>query len=235
MATSRLKRSTAMLRLGGRIAAYVVAGLLLLAAAAVAFAYFLARQSLPDYSGARQVDGIRHPVVIVRDAHAIPHVFGDADEDVFYGLGFAHAQDRLWQMLLGRALIQGRLSERFGERSLEQDLRMRDPGAGRIGGARPRQPFAGCAKGARILCERGQRVPRRGRGGIPRTRRAGAPGVRRRDHRTLAGDRFHRRHQDDGVPALRRLAIRRFEGRNSQPSCRRRELRTCWRPIRIPA
>jgi penicillin amidase len=35
---------------------------------------------------------------------------------VFFALGFAHAQDRLWQMTMLRRTAQGRLSELFGSR-----------------------------------------------------------------------------------------------------------------------
>ena len=97
----------------------------LLAAAAFGLAYSLARESIPEYSGTRTVSGLHNPVSIVRTEHAVPHVFGETDEDVFFGLGYAHAQDRLWQMLIARATVQGRLSERFGRRSIGLDRRMR--------------------------------------------------------------------------------------------------------------
>jgi penicillin G amidase len=53
----------------------------------------------------------------VRTNANVPHIFGPTDEDVFFGLGFAHAQDRLWQMTLMRRTAQGRLSEIFGART----------------------------------------------------------------------------------------------------------------------
>ena len=48
----------------------------------------------------------------------------DYDEDftdAMYARGFAHAQDRIWQMLLMRRTVQGRLSEIFGPRTRETD------------------------------------------------------------------------------------------------------------------
>jgi len=83
--------------------------------------YWLASRSLPDYSADHQVAGITAPVEIVRDNADVPHIFGATDEDVFFGLGFAHAQDRLWQMVMLRRTAQGRLSEIFGERTLPVD------------------------------------------------------------------------------------------------------------------
>ncbi len=99
--------------------------MVVLTAAAFGIAYSLARESIPEYSGSRPVSGLNHPVSIMRTEHAIPHIFGETDDDVFFGLGYAHAQDRLWQMLVARATIQGRLSERFGSRSIGLDRRMR--------------------------------------------------------------------------------------------------------------
>jgi penicillin amidase len=69
--------------------------------------------------------GLHAPVEIVRDSEAIPHVFAAAIDDLYAGLGFAHAQDRLWQMELMRRAGQGRLSEVFGERTLNADIFMR--------------------------------------------------------------------------------------------------------------
>ncbi len=121
MLTEPITKYSRFLRIFARILGVTV---LLILIAGIG-AYILARQSLPDYDGIRRVEGLAHPVRILRDAFAIPHVFGETDEDVLFGLGYAHAQDRLWQMLLNRSTVQGRLSERFGERSLRFDRQMR--------------------------------------------------------------------------------------------------------------
>ncbi len=99
--------------------------LLLLALVAGGFIYYLAARSLPDYNGRYTVPAITAPVEIVRDSYAVPHIFGANDADVLFGLGFAHAQDRLWQMELMRRTAQGRLSEIFGPETLETDKLMR--------------------------------------------------------------------------------------------------------------
>ncbi len=85
---------------------------------------FLSR-SIPDYDDQLTVDGISGDVEIVRSTYNIPHIFADADEDVMFGLGFAHAQDRLWQMTMLRRTAQGRLSEVFGQETLQIDMLMR--------------------------------------------------------------------------------------------------------------
>ncbi|RVT84412.1 penicillin acylase family protein [Rhodobacteraceae bacterium CCMM004] len=93
-------------------------GLILVALVGV---YWFAARSLPDYDTTLTVAGLDAPVEIVRDNANVPHIFGQSDADVFFGLGFAHAQDRLWQMTMLRRTAQGRLSELFGPRTVEID------------------------------------------------------------------------------------------------------------------
>ncbi|MHA6261984.1 penicillin acylase family protein [Arenibacterium sp. CAU 1754] len=100
-------------------------GLVLLVLCAVALIYYLASQSLPDYDRKVQVRGVLAPVEVVRDNANVPHIFGEADADVFFGLGYAHAQDRLWQMTMLRRTAQGRLSEVFGASTVSIDRLMR--------------------------------------------------------------------------------------------------------------
>jgi len=92
-----------------------------LALAAGFLVYYLASQSLPDYDVTRETYGLQAPLEIVRTNANVPHIFGETDQDVFFGLGYAHAQDRLWQMMMLRRTAQGRLSEMFGARTLQVD------------------------------------------------------------------------------------------------------------------
>lgn len=103
----------------------IVSGLVLLTVLAIWLTYWLAARSLPDYNADYEVADISAPVEIARDNANVPHIFGATDEDVYYGLGFAHAQDRLFQMMLLRRTAQGRLSEMFGTRTLKTDELMR--------------------------------------------------------------------------------------------------------------
>jgi penicillin G amidase len=96
-----------------------------LAALALTIGYWFASRSLPDYDATVRVQGLTGPVEIVRDTANVPHIFGQTDEDVFFGLGYAHAQDRLWQMTMMRRTAQGRLSEIFGERTVGIDELLR--------------------------------------------------------------------------------------------------------------
>jgi len=106
----------------------LTAGSILLGLAGAGLVYFLAAQSLPDYDKEIALPGPTAPVEIVRDHANVPHIFGSfgaSDEDVFFGLGYAHAQDRLWQMAVMRRTAQGRLSEIFGPRTVKTDSFLR--------------------------------------------------------------------------------------------------------------
>ncbi|MEM8957647.1 MAG: penicillin acylase family protein [Pseudomonadota bacterium] len=98
---------------------------LVLALGAGALAYHFASRSLPPLEGRFTVAGITAPVEIVRDTAAVPHILGETEADSFFGLGFVHAQDRLWQMTMLRRTAQGRLSELFGARTVKIDETMR--------------------------------------------------------------------------------------------------------------
>jgi penicillin amidase len=95
--------------------------LIVLAVLGIVLVYYLASRSLPEYDAVVRVPAISAPVEIVRDNANVPHIFGANDNDVFQALGFAHAQDRLWQMIMLRRTAQGRLSELFGSPTVEID------------------------------------------------------------------------------------------------------------------
>jgi penicillin amidase len=103
----------------------IVTAVMVLFVLALGAVYYLAQRSIPDYDVTREARGIAAPLEIVRDHANVPHIFGETDADVFFGLGYAHAQDRLWQMVMMRRTVQGRLSEMFGERTLPVDELMR--------------------------------------------------------------------------------------------------------------
>ncbi|MEM7321313.1 MAG: penicillin acylase family protein, partial [Pseudomonadota bacterium] len=103
----------------------LTAALIFLVLIGVVLVYFLAGQSLPDYDQTVEVDGLSAPVEIVRDNANVPHIFGASDQDVLFGLGYAHAQDRMWQMTVLRRTAKGRLSEVFGDRTVRIDRLLR--------------------------------------------------------------------------------------------------------------
>ena len=107
-------------------------GLLVLAILVTVGAYLYLRLSLPSYDGSMTVTGLDAPVEIVRDAHAIPHVYARSLRDGAFAMGFAHAQDRLWQMEMQRRIGAARISEVFGDRGLGTDRFLRTLGLHRI-------------------------------------------------------------------------------------------------------
>src|SRR5262245_43441326 len=114
-----------------RVLVRLLATLLLLIIMATGAGYLYLRQSLPQVSGEIAITGIAGPVDIIRDADAIPHIFASTKADALFGLGYVHAQDRLWQMEFQRRIGHGRLSEIFGEATVPQDRFLRTVGFGR--------------------------------------------------------------------------------------------------------
>ena len=114
-----------------RLLVKATVALLLVVALLAAGGYVYLRRSLPQIDGAVTVAGLTGPIEIIRDADAIPHVFAANKGDAFFGLGYVHAQDRLWQMELQRRIGHGRLSEVLGAAAIPQDRFLRTVGFGR--------------------------------------------------------------------------------------------------------
>jgi penicillin amidase len=60
------------------------------------------------------MQGIKDRITIRRDDRGIPYIEAQNDEDLYFGQGYATAQDRLWQMDLFRRTARGELAEVFG-------------------------------------------------------------------------------------------------------------------------
>lgn len=59
----------------------------------------------------RRLHGPHDRLTLRRDPHGVTRVEASRPEDLAYGLGWAHAEDRLVQMVLTRLIAQGRVSE----------------------------------------------------------------------------------------------------------------------------
>ena len=68
------------------------------------------------------VDGLDQPVTIRRDSHGIPHIDARSASDAWYAMGFASAEDRLFQMDYDRRRATGRWAEITGEAALAADV-----------------------------------------------------------------------------------------------------------------
>ena len=87
----------------------------------ILFIALLTFKSIPNYNRVVISSFVKKDVKIIRNDYAIPNIIGQSNEDTFYALGYVHAQDRLWQMILLRKTAKGKLSEIFGEDYLETD------------------------------------------------------------------------------------------------------------------
>ena len=101
--------------------------LVLLIALLAAFLWYR-QSSLPVQQGEVTVLGLGAAVQIQRDAHAIPTLRAGSEADALFGLGFVHAQERLWQMDFNRRIAQGRLAELVGASGLDIDRMTRTLG-----------------------------------------------------------------------------------------------------------
>ena len=108
--------------------ARVIAALVVLIAIIVGAGYVWLRGSLPQIDGRIEVAGLSGPIEIVRDRNDIPHIFARSAIDAQFGLGFVHAQDRLWQMEMNRRIGAARLSEVVGDAGLTIDRFLRTLG-----------------------------------------------------------------------------------------------------------
>ena len=103
----------------------ILLALALLIAAAGVSAWILLRASLPTLDGAEKVAGISGAVTLERDAAGNATVSAANDDDLAYGLGYAHGQDRFFQMDSARRLASGGLAALFGTALLGQDRKTR--------------------------------------------------------------------------------------------------------------
>jgi penicillin amidase len=88
--------------------------------------------SLPQTTGTIAVPGLGGEVAIMRDRDGVVTIRTGSEADAFYALGFAHAQDRLFQMEMMRRLGAGRLSEVAGAGTVGIDTYMRILGLYRL-------------------------------------------------------------------------------------------------------
>ena len=98
---------------------------ILFAFTVLGFFLYLSYQSLPNYNKNLFSNDIKSKVFIKTDLYAIPHIKGDNDKETFFGLGYVHAQERLWQMNFLKRLSQGRLSDISGPKTILLDSFMK--------------------------------------------------------------------------------------------------------------
>lgn len=105
--------------------------ILIIGFAGLAF-YWTFYKPLPNYEKNISLEQIKEPVDIHWDEFGVPHIYSNNKEDLYFALGYVHAQDRLWQMTLSQIAAEGRFAEFFGEELLELDKHQRTLGFWKI-------------------------------------------------------------------------------------------------------
>jgi penicillin G amidase len=104
-----------------RVTAYLCVLLSLVLVAGLVTAVVLVRRPFPQVDGTVDLAGLSAPVTVVRDGNGIPQLYGDTMGDLMQAQGYVAAQDRFFEMDVRRHITSGRLSELFGQTTLETD------------------------------------------------------------------------------------------------------------------
>jgi penicillin amidase len=115
-----------------RILSYVAAAIVLVLLATGLYAIWTVHRSFPQTSGDITVPGLRGDVTVLRDDKGVPQIYADNAEDLFFAQGYVQAQDRFFEMDFRRHVTSGRLSEWFGNKTLETDEFVRTLGWRRV-------------------------------------------------------------------------------------------------------
>jgi penicillin amidase len=104
---------------------WTLIGIAALAVIAIGAGWWALHRSLPRIDGSLPAPGLGHESTLERDANGRPVMTARSRADLAFATGYAHAQDRFFQMDLARRLAAGELSELFGTVALKQDTRAR--------------------------------------------------------------------------------------------------------------
>ncbi|NNC93961.1 MAG: penicillin acylase family protein, partial [Chitinophagales bacterium] len=72
-----------------------------------------------------EIRGLKEKVQIHYDKHLIPHIKAKNSHDIYVAQGYVEARHRLWQMDFQTRASAGRLSEIFGDRTVQYDRKIR--------------------------------------------------------------------------------------------------------------
>ncbi len=159
--------------------------------ALAATALVVVRRPLPQTTGEVEVPGLGADVEVLRDAHGIPQLYADTDADLMRAQGYVHAQERFFEMDFRRHVTAARLSELFGEDTLETDRFIRTMGWRRVAEREWALLAPRDARRAHGLRRGRQRLPRRAQPvrAVGRVRRARLSGL---DYTPRSGSRSTR-------------------------------------------
>lgn len=115
----------------------------------------MAADALFPSDGEIEVGGLGEPATVRRDAWGVPYIEAASLDDLWFAQGVVTAGERLFQLDLTLRAANGRLSELFGERTLDDDRLARTVGFHRAG-----------ARIAATWDERSRRMHERFRAGV---------------------------------------------------------------------
>lgn len=90
--------------------------------------YWTFYSPLPEYDSNVQLDGLEQQTEVHWDPYAVPYIYAENEDDLYYTIGYIHAQERLWQMTLSQLAAEGRFAEFLGEDLIEYDIHQRTLG-----------------------------------------------------------------------------------------------------------
>ena len=110
----------------------ILGGIVAVLFAIVAYFGIQAHRALPTLQGTLSIPGLKAEAAIERDARGLVTIRAASDADAYFALGYAHAQDRMWQMELTRRIGAGRMSELIGNSVIGIDRYVRTMGFYRL-------------------------------------------------------------------------------------------------------
>ncbi len=87
--------------------------------------YWTFYKPLPNYNASLSVPGLHDSVTVYWDHYGAPHINAHNRHDLYFTVGYAHAQDRLWQLTLLQLAVRGQLSQFFGKKLVPVDKQQR--------------------------------------------------------------------------------------------------------------
>lgn len=106
--------------------------IMVIVASAAGFFAVRFHMALPDLAGQLSLPGLQAQAAIERNGQGLVTIHAANDHDAYFALGFAHAQDRLWQMEMTRRIGAGRMSELLGSSMIGLDRYIRTLGFYRL-------------------------------------------------------------------------------------------------------
>lgn len=103
----------------------------------IAFSVLLFLQSIVNISVRKDKykfnsSQVRYQIKVYRNQYGIPMIDAQNEDDMFFASGYVQAEDRMWQMDILRRTAMGRLSEIFGEKTIEYDKFIKTVGLAEI-------------------------------------------------------------------------------------------------------